>query len=133
MVKSVPVGKDPLKVVQKCLEKREEDASRGRGYDHCVCLVDVGSHQSLGQASTVAQHEGVGLLVSNVKFEVWLCWHVVNRNSRLGSAALDREVEQLGLIEDKRLSPAFPIEGVEVACERARNADPGLAPWPGWP
>lgn len=127
VVKPVAVGRDPLRVVQKCLEKSREDEKRGKGYDHRVCLVDVDSHNNLNKAIDLAHSHGVELLISNIKFEVWLRWHSVGRNSAVTSSALDREVEGLGLIKDKKLSSDFPIENVGVACERAWSADPQLA------
>ena len=55
LVKPVAVGKDPLKVVQKCIEQRDADSERGKGYDDCVCLVDVDNHASLPAAVQLAK------------------------------------------------------------------------------
>ncbi|MCI9887410.1 RloB domain-containing protein [Micrococcales bacterium 31B] len=87
VVKPIAVGKDPLKVVQKCVEKRDEALhSDKEDYDDCVCLVDVDEHQSLPAAIQLAEREGIQLLISNLKFEVWLRWHAEDKRAALGSA-----------------------------------------------
>ncbi|MDO5645473.1 MAG: RloB family protein [Dermabacter sp.] len=128
IVKTVPVGKDPLKVVHKCIETREEATRRGKGYDHCVCLVDVDDHHTLRVAAQLADEEGILLLISNLKFEVWLRWHTENKRSPENSKQLDRIVTDLGLVEGKILSPSFPYDGVHGACVTARAADPEMQP-----
>ena len=126
VAKTVDVGKDPLKVVKKCLEKRDEAREAGKAFDECVCLVDVDQHQSLSAAIELAEQESVLLLVSNLKFEVWLRWHAEDKRSALASAQLDACVEELGLVQGKKLSSKFPFRKVEDACKTARSADPGM-------
>lgn len=128
VVKSVKVGKDPLKVVQKCIDKRDEAARNDKAYDDCVCLVDVDQHSSLAAAAQLAEDERIQLLVSNLKFEAWLRWHVENKRSALTSAQLDDAVAGLGLIKGKMLSPNFPFDAVQSACEIARSLDPDMRP-----
>lgn len=127
-VKSVPVGKDPLKVVQKCVEFREKAARRDKDYDECVCLVDVDQHQTLELAIQLAQREKISLLISNLKFEVWLRWHVEDRRSALTSTQLDDCVERLKLVKDKMISPTFPFTAVDNACKIARSVDSEMRP-----
>ncbi len=126
VVKTVPVGKDPYAVVEKCVSLRDEASSDGREFDFCVCLVDVDSHTRLEQACTRAKGEGILLLISNVKFEVWLRWHVEDKRSALTSEQLDRLVEQHQLLSGKALANSFPIGNHERACVVARQADPAL-------
>lgn len=125
-VKSVGVGKDPLRVVRKSLEVRDEADRKGRGYDICVCLVDVDTHAKLNDAIRLAEEEEVQLLISNLKFETWLCWHAEEQRSPLTSRQLDERVEKLGLAKNKHLSLHFPIDQVDEACRIARQADPDL-------
>lgn len=66
VVRSVSVGKDPLKVVQKCIEKRDEAKRNDKEYDECVCLVDVDTHETLPDAIRCAQIEGIKLLITNL-------------------------------------------------------------------
>lgn len=128
-VKSFPVGKDPLKVVQKCVEKRDEAARDDeKRYDHCVCLVDVDEHQSLPAAVRLAESEGILLLISNLKFEAWLRWHKENKRSILSTKQLDDLVTKLGLVNGKNLSQSFPFDAVRNACEIARAIDPKMQP-----
>jgi len=128
IVKTIPVGKvgkDPMKVVKKCIEIRDK-ASEEKHYDICVCLVDVDQHSELKAACTLAASEEILLLVSNLKFEVWLRWHVEEKRSQLSTTQLDRLVATLELVTKKRLSTHFPFEGVYQACDVARRADPDL-------
>lgn len=127
-VKRVAVGKDPLKVVEKCIEVRDEaaKADKEKKYDVCVCLVDVDQHESLPRACEVADGEGILVLVSRLKFEVWLRWHVEDSRSVLGSHQLDDLMEKKGLLKGKKLADDFPFHAVDRACATAREADPEL-------
>ncbi|MFJ3958188.1 RloB family protein [Arthrobacter sp. NPDC090010] len=126
VVKSVPVGKDPLKVVQKCVEKRDEAAKSGKEYEFCVCLVDVDQHDALPAACQLAASESIVLLISNLKFEVWLRWHAENKRSAMTSSQLDELTNRLGLVKNKSLSSGFPFHAVHGACKVARTSDPGM-------
>lgn len=128
VVKSVPVGKDPMRVVRKCIEVRDKAVSDEKDYDVCVCLVDVDRHESLSHACRLAARESILLLVSNLKFETWLRWHVEDRRSALSTTQLDDLTAKLGLVTKKMLAPTFPFHAVHRACETARRADPGLEP-----
>lgn len=129
VVKRVGVGKDPLSVVRKCIELRDKavNADRDKAYDVCVCLVDVDNHTSLGEACALAHRESILLVVSNLKFEVWLRWHAEARLSVMSPTQLDHHVAKLGLVKNKHLTPAFPIEKVHDACKAARQADPDMS------
>lgn len=126
-VRRVAVGKDPLKVVQKCVEKRDEAVQNDtEGYDDCVCLVDVDEHQTLPAAIQLAEREGIRLLISNLKFEAWLRWHAEDKRSALTSAQLDGIVAKLGLVKGKILAQSFPFHQVHDACKTARAVDPEM-------
>lgn len=126
VVRSVPVGKDPMKVVQKGIEIRDKAASDEKDYDVCVCLVDVDQHEALPAACQLAARESILLLVSNLKFEAWLRWHVEDKHSALSTSQLDDLTTKLGLVTKKMLAPTFPFHAVHGACEIARRADPDL-------
>lgn len=128
VVRSVGVGKDPLKVVQQCAARRDEAAIRGKPYDDCVCLVDVDRHKTLNEAAQLAKRERILLLVSNLKFEVWLRWHAEDKRSALMSTQLDDLVAKLGLTNGKNLSSSFPIHAVDKACVTASAVDPSMRP-----
>ncbi len=126
VVKSVGVGKDPLKVVERCIQLRDRAANTEASFDSCVCLVDVDQHSSLEYACALAQSESIYLLVSNLKFEVWLRWHAERSASALTSAQLDQRIAKLSLLDGKTLAAGFPIESVERAYDFARRVDPDL-------
>lgn len=128
IVKPVPVGKDPLKTVQKCVEKRDEAERKDKGYDDCVCLVDVDEHQTLSAAIQLAERENILLLISNLKFETWLRWHAEDKRSALSSTQLDDLVGKLGLVKGKVLSQSFPFDRVHEASGIARAVDPEMRP-----
>ncbi|UGT64202.1 RloB family protein [Nocardia asteroides] len=126
VVKSVPVGKDPIKVVRKGIEIRDRAASDGKDYDVCVCLVDVDQHEALSAACRLAARESILLLVSNLKFEAWLRWHAEVKHSALSTSQLDELTARLGLVTKKALALHFPFHAVHQACEVARRVDPDL-------
>lgn len=126
VVKTVAVGKDPLKVVEKCIEVRDEAKKDGKDYDASVCLVDVDTHSALPDAALLAARKSILLLVSNLKFEVWLRWHAEDRRGTLTSSQLDELVSKLGLVKDKKLSASFPFHEVHTACKIARSVDSDL-------
>ncbi|WP_157773006.1 RloB family protein [Rhodococcoides fascians] len=126
IVRTVGVGKDPLRVVEKSIELRDAAADTEKRYDICVCLVDVDEHSTLEHASRLAERESILLLVSNLKFEAWLRWHVEDKRSALSSSQLDQRMATLNLTTDKTLALRFPIDGVDDACRTARAADPSM-------
>ena len=126
-VKTVPVGKDPLKVVDAARRHLEKARDAGRPYDWCSCLVDVDQHASLADALGRAAAEDIHVVVSNLKFEVWLLWHVDDRRAALTTSELDRRVRDAGVAKGKHLAPSFPVAAYERAEKTARLADPELA------
>lgn len=128
-VKPVGLGKDPVTVVKRCIAVRD-DHDKGDPelrYDDYVCLVDVDKHSGLDAAIKLAHDESIPLLISNLKFEVWLRWHVEDKTSSLSTGSLDTLMKTLGLMTGKHLANGFPLHGVDRACQTARRADPSLA------
>lgn len=125
-VKVVPVGKDPKSVVETAVRRRVEDKRKGVEYDDYICLVDKDQHETLEEAMSFASEKDVKLLISNLKFEIWLLWHKKEQRGSLSSQNLDRLVQEEDLVVGKRIHDKFPIENVEEACKRARVADPEL-------
>jgi hypothetical protein len=128
VVKTIPVGKDPLNVVRKCIEIRDRAIKDKKSYDVCVCLVDVEQHKTLLAACKTAAKESILMLVSNLKFEVWLRWHIEDKRSSLTTVQLDDLMAKRGLVVKKMLTPTFPFSAVLKACEIARQVDPQLKP-----
>lgn len=112
---------------QRGIQLRDEAERAREAYDSCVCLVDVDEHASLERACLLARSESILLLISNLKFEVWLRWHAEQHTSTMSSAQLDGHMRKLRLLDGKRLAASFPIEDVEQACEVARRVDPLLS------
>lgn len=122
-------GSDPVSVVEKCIEKRKEERySKREGFDHCVCLVDVDSHAHLDDAIALAHSNDITVIVTNVKFEQWLLWHVSDSLGEKTSQELDELMIKHSLfLKEKHLAADFPFHGVDRAIMNARNADAGLA------
>lgn len=127
VVKCHPAGKDPERVVRQAMRLRDEEDGDA-SFDHVVCLVDVDQHARLEEALRLAEAEGILVLVSNLKFEVWLRWHYEAARSAESSKTLDRLMKEFVLLRVNPLSPQFPIEKVSQACTVAWRADPELAP-----
>lgn len=128
IVKSVPVGRDPIRVVEKCIEIRSMAEQNKKEYNTCICLVDVDQHATLLAACELAVRESILLLISNLKFEAWLRWHAEDKCSALTTSQLDALTSKLGLVTKKILTPNFPYQAVDSACAIARRVDPGLGP-----
>lgn len=127
-VKAVGVRKDPLEVVKKCIELKDAAARSRKAYDQCVCLVDVDQHTTLDEAAKTARAADVGLLVSRLKFEVWLLWHTSESRAANSSKQLDALMAKHELLyKEKHLALRFPIENVDDAVHTARLADPEMA------
>ncbi|GAA4685092.1 RloB family protein [Frondihabitans cladoniiphilus] len=120
---------DPVSVVEKCMEERErEKRSRREPFDHCVCLVDVDTHAHLEDAIDLASANGIQLIITNLKFEVWLLWHVSDSLGERTSKELDALTKTHSLFhKDKHLAVDFPFDGVDRATKNAYSADPNLA------
>ncbi len=127
VIKPVGVGLDPVHVVKEAIKHRDHELDSGDPYDHCFCLVDVDRHANLNEVLVLARHEGIDVLVSNPKFEIWLHWHLAD--SRPGtSKGLDHEIDKRKVLRGKNLTSQFPVASHDAACRRALQADPGLAP-----
>lgn len=123
----VGVGKDPLQVLEKCLQLREQALDQDKPYDWACCVVDVDTHTTLEDCIREARQLGIHVVVSNVKFEVWLLWHVVDKRGAHTGAQLDRLMQRHSITDGKHLMPRFPIGKFESAVSIARAVDPSLA------
>lgn len=128
-VSTVHGASDPVSVVEKCIDERErEKKSQREPFDHCVCLVDVDTHAHLDEAIALAGEHGIQLIVTNLKFEVWLLWHVSDSLGAKTSHELDALMETRSLFKkEKHLAPNFPFDSVDRAVKNAYSADPDLA------
>ncbi len=127
-VKTAQADSDPVSVVRKCIEKRNEATKQREPYDQCVCLVDVDNHARLDEAVNLAQRNEIQMLISNVKFEIWLLWHANDSIGAKSSKQLDELIAEHGLFQKKKhLSAKFPFHKVDQALDVAHRADPDLS------
>ena len=126
-VKAVGTGRDPAAVVRKGAELRDWALKQRKAYDRCVCLVDVDTHATLSTAVALAKREGIDLVVSNLKFEVWLLWHVTDVRGSRSSRELDELMAKHGLLRGKHLAPSFPVDQVQRAEATAARVHPELS------
>lgn len=128
-VTTVHGASDPVSVVQRCIDKRElEKESKREPFDHCVCLVDVDTHAHLDEAIALARAHSIELICTNLKFEVWLLWHVSDSLGAKTSKELDALMKTHALFQkEKHLAQGFPFDGVDRAVSNAYKADPDLA------
>lgn len=125
-VKTVGVGKDPREVVKKCIKLKQDAIRRQKEYDWYVCLTDRDKHTTHAAAISLASKNGISLLVTNLKFEMWLLWHVADIRSRQSSSSLDHLMVRHNLLKGKDIPLRFPIQEFSNAVRIARSIDPGM-------
>ena len=126
-VKTVGVGQSPMRVLSRARKEMKQAKRNSEPFDWCCLLLDVDQHTDIDECLREASQDGIKVLVSNLKFEVWLVWHVTDLTSVEGTRELDRRVGKEGIMSGKHLHPRFPIHNHLQAAERARRADPCLA------
>lgn len=119
---------DPLSVVQKCIEIR--DSKKYDEVDAYFAVVDKddwlehkpGEKSVLEKAQQLAEKEEIDLVISNLKFEVWLMWHLDAsiKNFPITSAGIDEVCKRNEILtERKRLHQNFPIGNYEQAIKKS--------------
>lgn len=124
---------DPIHVVKECISLRNKDSEKYSAdndvapYALCFAVVDVDSYgeinktgsSTLEKAIKLADSHGVQVIVSNMKFEVWLLWHLLknipSERSELDNLCQKNKV----LVGGKHLANNFPAENYEEVCVRA--------------
>lgn len=125
-VKAVGVGKDPLKLLAKAKQLKADARQKGTPYDWCCCVVDVDQHETLKPCLEQAPRSGIHVVVSNVKFEVWLLWHVLDKTGSMTGHDLDELCKKHKLLDGKNIANDFPVRNFEQAIITARRLDPEL-------
>jgi hypothetical protein len=89
----------------------------------CFAVVDVDDWDSsrnpssqLNKAIHLAKDNEIQLLISNLKFEVWLVWHLEGTTPKLTSTELDKQCLHKKILNGKNLHPDFPLENYKNAC-----------------
>lgn len=70
----------------------------------------------LNKAIRLAKDNEIQLLVSNLKFEVWLVWHLEGTTPKSTSTELDKQCLHNKILNGKNLHPDFPLENYKNAC-----------------
>ena len=127
---------NPETVVKTCINKMEKysKTNPGSSYAKCFVVVDVDHHNlsngklsQLKKAFRLAKQHGIEVLVSNIKFEVWLLWHVVDHDAYLESTELDELCDRHNILKGKgkgkgkNIAPDFPFQNWKEACKRANR------------
>lgn len=123
-----PSGSDPMSILKGCLNNTNE-------YSERFCVIDVDQHQNLEQALSLAAKKGVSIVVTNIKFEVWLLWHIGDfPNSYMSSSDINDRVKHICKKSPfmtgrnyKDLHDDFPIGNYHEAIDRAKRKDPNMA------
>lgn len=124
---------DPKHVVQECIRLRDEDLNKHScdndvaPYALCFAVVDVDSYgkknkvgsSTLEEALKIANKNGIQVIVSNIKFEVWLLWHLSESVPSTPSVLEDLCRKKRILVRKKHLATDFPIDNYKEACVRA--------------
>lgn len=125
---------NPVSVVKTGINQMEEYSKKNPGlsYAKCFVVVDVDHHNlsngklpQLSEAFLLAKQHGIEVLVSNIKFEVWLLWHVVDHDAYLESTELDDLCDKHNILKGngkkKNITPSFPFHNYKKACQRANR------------
>lgn len=123
-----PSGSDPMSVLKGCINNKKEYSDR-------FCVIDVDQHQNLEEALSLAAKRGVSIVVTNIKFEVWLLWHIDDfPNSYMSSSDINNRVKYICKKfpfmtgrNNKDLHNDFPIGNYHEASIRAKRKDPNMA------
>ncbi|UCM87544.1 RloB family protein [Streptomyces marincola] len=132
-VRTVGVGRDPVRGVREAEQRRAEEQRKGDPFDEVWCVVDVDEHRNLEQALALAGKRGVATAVSNPCFEIWVLWHYADCVAACTQEELRRRLKRHGF-SDKNVPRNFPYAAYPDALRRAEspprcegNQDPNLS------
>ncbi|WUH92362.1 RloB family protein [Streptomyces sp. NBC_00433] len=119
-LRSIGLGRDPLRVVEEALSRRKTEESNGDPYDSVWCVVDVDQHATLENACLRAKRSDLDVAVSSPCFEVWLLWHFQDHASWISTEALAVKLKKFG-VNGKNLPLTFPYDKYSSAMLRAEK------------
>lgn len=117
-LRSIGLGRDPLRVVREALSRRQTEEANGDPYDSVWCVVDVDQHATLESACSYAKRHKLDIAVSSPCFEIWLLWHFQDHAAWITADTLSAKLKKFG-INDKNLPPTFPYDKYPNAKLRA--------------
>lgn len=127
------VGKSPAKLLEACLQFREQDRWQaqkagdiGSAFDACWLVTDVDQFDpELHQVLLDAASEGVKVAVSNPCFELWLYWHVAAQGAHVTTKDIQNKALNAGVVGGrggKEIAAHLLAERFELARGRAVSA-----------
>jgi csm2 family CRISPR-associated protein len=127
-----PKGTDPGSILRGCLSQKNKDSDK---YDSFFCVVDVDQHTNLEQTLKEAKEKNILMVVTNIKFEVWLLWHMEDSsNGHMSNSDINNRVKAISASHpfmigknNKEIHPEFPIEKYDIAIKKAQRNDPNMA------
>ncbi|WP_449337452.1 RloB family protein [Streptomyces griseus] len=123
-VKSVGVGKDPLRIVTEAARLRDREIKAGDGFDETWCVLDVDQHATLGPACREAKKLRIDVAISSPCFEVWLLWHYEEWTGWSEGKALHKRLKDKHGFCDKNIPRDFPYGNYGQALIRAGKCEP---------
>ncbi|WP_049351872.1 RloB family protein [Rothia mucilaginosa] len=126
-----PKGTDPGSILKGCLTHKNKDSNK---YESFFCVVDVDQHTNLEQALKEAEEKNILMVVTNIKFEVWLLWHMEDSpNGYMSNSDINNQVKTISASRpfmigknNKEIHPKFPIGKYDIAIKKAQRNDPNM-------
>ena len=88
-----PKVTDPGSILKGCLNYKNKDSDK---YESFFCVVDVDQHTNLEQALKEAKEKNILMVVTNIKFEVWLLWHMEDSpNGYMSNSDINNRVKAI--------------------------------------
>lgn len=118
------IGGEPSKVLKEYRKARQcED------FDRAILIIDVDQHDKLDETLRECKScTDVDAVVSSPCFELWLLWHAIDRRGHVETHECVKLTRSHNLTKDKALTAKFPIESIDEAMTRARDAWPNPTP-----
>lgn len=118
------IGGEPSKVLKEYRKARQRE-----DFDRAILIIDVDQHDRLEETLRECKSStDVDAVVSSPCFELWLLWHAIDRRGHVETHECVKLTRSRNLTRDKALAMKFPIESIDEAMTRARDAWPNLTP-----
>lgn len=118
------IGGEPSKVLKEYRKARQRE-----DFDRAILIIDVDQHDRLDETLRECKSStDVDAVVSSPCFELWLLWHAIDRRGHVETHECVKLTRSRNLTRDKALAMKFPIESIDEAMTRARDAWPNLTP-----
>ena len=75
IVLEIEAGGDPKKLVERAKSLQREARDSGDPFDQVWCVFDIDDHKRIADAKQQARDNGIGLIVSNPCFDLWILLH----------------------------------------------------------